>query len=86
MRISGSRRRHAQRRPSGMTGRDREGNSKFPKMSRSNVHQRLWDERDSSSRGGLEQKQVATVNRNDYAAIDAALEAYFRSGQLIERA
>ena len=67
-----------------MRGGEREGNSKFSKMSRSNVRQRLRDELDSSTRTGLDEKLVSTVNRNDYTAIEAVLEAYFESVQAIE--
>jgi hypothetical protein len=68
-----------------MTGKDREVNSKVPELSRSNACQREWDELDSSTQGELEQKLAATVNRNDYAAIEAIPEAYFKSVQVIKR-
>ncbi len=54
-------------------------------MSRSNLGQRRRDELDSSTRGGLEQKLVSPVNRNDYTANAAVPVGYFESVQAIER-
>ena len=68
-----------------MKQKDRESNSKSPKMSRANVDLHSRDDLDSSTRGDLRQKLASAVNRNDCKAIERVVMADFGSVQAIER-
>ena len=68
-----------------MKRKDRESNSKSPKMSRANMDLHSGDDLDSSTRGDLRQKLASAVNRNDCKAGERVVKADFGSVQAIER-